>query len=278
MPIAIVTDSTADVPPEIETRLPIYTIPNILVLEGQSLVDGRDISRTEFYQRLPLLKSPPTTAAPASGTFQAQYERILCSGFTQIISIHTVSALSGIINAASVAARMIGNNVTVVDSGQLSLGVGFQVLEAAEAAVQGLNVEAIVQHLAAVRQRLHVVAMLNTLEYVRRSGRVSWARARLGSLLEIKPFIRLQDGKVLSLGEARTRRKGLERLFNMLHSLGQLDRLAILHANAEEDALQFLDRLKLRITHPPLVVNVTTIIGTHVGPQALGFAALVQTA
>jgi len=111
---------------------------------------------------------------------------------------------------------------------------------------------------------------------VRRSGRVSWARARLGEFLNIKPFLEVKGGTIISLGEARTRRKGIERLLGLLRGLGDLDRLAILHTNAEEDAYSFLDAFSPQLSTPPLVVNVTTVIGTHVGPNGLGFAAVLR--
>ncbi len=126
-----------------------------------------------------------------------------------------------------------------------------------------------------VGNRVRLIAMLDTLEYVRRSGRVSWARARLGNLFQIKPFIELRDGVVLSLGESRTRTKGSQRLKEFLYRLGSLERLAILHSNAEQDARQFLAELQLNLPIPPLVINVTTVIGNHVGPNGLGFVAVI---
>jgi len=127
-----------------------------------------------------------------------------------------------------------------------------------------------------IRGRVRLVAMLDTLEYIRRSGRVSWARARLGNLLQIKPFIELTDGDVRSLGESRTRTKGIHRLREFLYDLGALENLAILHTNAENDARQFVKTLQLHLSSAPLIINVTTVIGTHVGPNCLGFAVLIK--
>jgi DegV family protein with EDD domain len=118
--------------------------------------------------------------------------------------------------------------------------------------------------------------MLDTLEYVRRSGRVSWARAQLGNLLRVKPFLEVREGDVLRIGDARTRHKGIERLKQLLQDLGALERLAILHTNAEDDARQILDEIHPDLDTTPLVVNVTTVIGTHVGPNGLGFAAVLR--
>jgi DegV family protein with EDD domain len=164
----------------------------------------------------------------------------------------------------------------VVDSGQISLGLGFQAIAAAEAAANGLPIRDISNVIKSIQQRVHVVAMLDTLEYVRRSGRVSWARARLGSLLAVKPFLELREGKVVALGEARTRHKGVNRLLRLLLDLGPLERLAILHTNAESEALAFQEQLTTNLDQSPFLVNVTTIIGTHVGPNGLGFVAVTR--
>lgn len=273
---AIVTDSTCDIPENLAEEYQIHVVPNILIIDGVGIEDGKGFSRREFYQRLPEMKSLPTTSTASSGTYHALYEKIFKQGFHHILSIHASSLLSGIYNAASIAARAFGERVRVIDSQQVSLGLGFQVLEAAEAIRQGLRMDEVLQRVEAVRRRIHLVAMLDTLEYIRRSGRVSWARASLGSLLRIKPFVEVKNGVVQRLGEVRTRAKGIARLLEMIHSLGPLERLAILHSNAEEDARLLLKSLSINLPTPPLLVNVTTIIGTHAGPNGLGFVAVVK--
>jgi DegV family protein with EDD domain len=276
MHIAIVTDSTADIPHHLAEQHRIHIVPNILVINGQSVEDGKGFSRQEFYRQLPGMKNLPTTATASSGTYQALYEMLFQEGSDRILSIHASSRLSGIYNAASAAAQAFEGRVQVVDSRQVTLGLGFQVLGAAEAAAEGLALEAILARLEQLRERVRVVAMLDTLEYVRRSGRVSWARAGLGNLLSIKPFIEIKDGLVQSRGEVRTRSKGIARLLEQLRNLGPLERLAILHTNAEEDARRLLESADPRLASSPLVVNVTTVVGTHAGPKALGFAAVIQ--
>ena len=275
MDISIVTDSTADIPVDLIENYQIEMIPNLIMIDGASLQDGIQISRQEFYDRLPWLNPPPTTATASSGAYHETYERLFRQGARTILSIHPAVKLSGILNAASSAAQAFGDKVQVLDSGQLSLGLGFQVLAAAEAVRQGASLENVLRLLKEMRQRVRLIAMLDTLEYVRRSGRVSWARARLGNLLQIKPFIELKDGTVFSLGETRTRSKGCQRLKELLHRLGNLERLAILHTNAEAEARQFLADLQLNLPSAPLVINVTTVIGNHVCPNGLGFAAVI---
>lgn len=273
--IAIVTDSTADIPMDLAVQYHIYVIPNILIVNGESLKDGIDLTRHDFYERLPTMKAIPTTATASSGTYQHLYKKLLQEGVSQILSIHASSLLSGIYNAACVAAHSFEERVHVIDSQSITLGLGFQVLAAAEAALSE-PIERILKIIEDVRRRVHVIAMLDTLEYVRRSGRVSWARARLGELMHIKPLLEVKGGRVLSLGLARTRRKGIERLVEFLYALGKLERLAIVHTNADKDAQELLESLSLEIATPPVYVNVTTVIGTHTGPNALGFAAVAR--
>jgi DegV family protein with EDD domain len=274
MRIAIVTDGTSDIPTELAEKFNIHIVPNILVLDGQEYVDGQSISRQEFYERLPTMQTSPTTAAPSSGTYQDVYAQIFKRGFDKILSIHAPVKLSGIFAAAHLAAQEFKDRVEVIDSGQLSLGLGFQVLAAAEAAAKGASLERIQKLVESVGSRVKLVAMLDTLDQLRRSGRVSWARASLGSLLRIKLFIEVKKGEVLRLGQARTRSSGIDRLIEMLKKLGPLENLAMLHTNAEAEARAILESLSIPLSQPPLVINVTTIIGTHVGPNALGFAAV----
>ena len=276
METAIVTDSTCDIPADLVTNLDIHVVPNIIVMQGKSFEDGVGISRREFYEKLPEMDPLPTTSTASSGTYQALYDQIFKQDIDQIISIHASSRLSGIYNAASVAANTFSDRVVVVDSQNVSLGLGFQVMEAAQAALEGKTPESILVSIAHVRQRVRLVAMLDTLEYVRRSGRISWARARVGSLLRIKPFIEIVKGEAKRVGDARTRRKGIARLREIVLSLGPLERLAIMHTNAETDAHQFLASLDADPPYEPLVVNATTVIGTHVGPNGLAFTAVVK--
>ncbi len=276
MKIALVTDSSCDIPRDLVAAHQIHVVPNILIIDGQSIEDDENYSRRDFYLQLPEMASFPTTSTASVGTYQKLYENILSSGYDQVLSIHCSKELSGIFNAASTAANALEGQVVIVDSRQVSLGLGFQVLEAADAIAKGESLKSILEHLNTLRSRVRVVAMLDTLEYVRRSGRVSWARARLGAMLNLKPFVEVIDGNVFSMGQVRTRRKGINRLVDQMRTTTAMNRFAVLHTNAKREALGILDQLAPDVETPPLVVNVTTAIGAHVGPQGLGFAALYQ--
>jgi DegV family protein with EDD domain len=274
MKISFVTDSTADIPSELASQHGIEVVPALVNIHGRSYTDGIDITREEFYSLLPKLNPPPTTSAPSMGSFQERYEKQLKAGADQILSIHPPNELSGIFNAARLAAHEFGERVKVVDSGQLSLGMGFQILLAAEVAERGALLEEVTALVESIRKRVRLAALLSTLGYVRRSGRVSWSKAIIGNLLHLQPLVELRYGVVHRLGQARTRSQGIQRLTEALNSWGPLERLAVLHTNAEPAARQLLEAVKSKVSIPPLMVNVTTAIGTHVGPDGLGFATV----
>ena len=276
MNIAIVTDSTSDVTPDIASEYGIHVVPAILVVNGQSLEDGNQISRQELYRQLPSMKVSPTTAAPSSGTFQRAYEALLKKGADQIISIHVSSVLSGMYNTALIAAQAIGKQVHVIDSRHVTLGLGYQVIAAAQAAQACKTLAEIQKIITDMYRRSHLVAMLDTLEYAHRSGRISWTKSNISAFLQIKPFLGIEDGKVVRMGETRTRKKGIDRLYKMLAEFGSLENLAVLHTNAEADASRLAEHFKAVVKNNPLIINVTSIIGIHVGPNALGFVAVTQ--
>jgi DegV family protein with EDD domain len=272
--IAIVTDSTADIPDALLENHSIQVVPAVMVIGDRSYEDGVEISREAFYKNLPAMNPLPTTGIPSLGKFQNAYEKALSGTANRVISIHPSSTLSGLYQTACAAAQAFEGRVHVIDSHFLTLGLGFQCLEAAEAARQGASHEETIQVIEDARKRARVIAMLDTLEYVRRSGRVSWAKARLGNLLNLKPFIEVRDGKINQLGESRTRRKGIERLIGLIAREAPFQRLAILHTNAEAEARQLLADLNPTLPTEPFMMNITPIIGAHVGPNGLGFAGL----
>lgn len=276
MKLGIVTDSTCDIPNYLVEQFQLEVVPSILIIDGKEYADGIGISREEFYRRLPTLKSQPTTAAPSIGDFATRYESLLTRGCDQILSIHAAGALTSILNIAKQAASDFPDRVTCVDSTSLSLGLGFQVLAAAEAADMGL--QAALDAIKSAHKRLHVSAALDTMEYLKRSGRVPATVAMLGSLLNIKPLIELTNGEVKAIGAVRTTSQANKRMLKFLLEGGELEKLAILHTGAEPRAKEFLNALMQKasqsVPRDILMVNVTTVIGTHVGPNGLGFAAI----
>lgn len=278
MKIGIVTDSTCDLPQYFIEQHELEVIPSILVIDGKEYVDGVDISREDFYHQLPSLRTQPTTAAPSIGEFSSRYDSLFTRGCDHVLSIHAAGKLTSILNVARQAAKDFADKVTCIDSTSLSLGLGFQVLAAAEAAELGL--QAALEAVESTRKRLHVYAALDTMENLRHSGRVPAAVTILGGLLNIKPMIELIDGEVKPLAANRTTKQSNEKMLSSLLQFGPLERLAVLHTGADARAREFLNALMQKasqsVPRDILMVNVTTVIGTHVGPNGLGFATVMK--
>ncbi|MCL4274958.1 MAG: DegV family protein [Anaerolineales bacterium] len=276
MKLGIVTDSTSDLPAYLIEEHGIQVVPSVLVLEGREYKDGIGITREEFYERLPSLRTSPTTAAPSIGDFLSPYQTLLDAGCDHILSIHASAKLTAILNNARQAAQEFPGKITCVDSGSLSMGLGFQVLAAAEEAESGLR--SALEAVESTRRRLQVYAALDTMEYLKRSGRVPGLVANLGGLLSIKPMVELMGGEAKPIGAVRTNRQADERMLKFLLEMGEMERLAILHTNAEPRARDLLTELmntvRMSVPRDILFVNVTAVIGTHLGPNGIGFAAV----
>lgn len=271
--IHIVTDSTADVPAEFVRDLNITVVPAHVIFGEESFDDGVTISRDEFYRRLATTDRLPTTSTPSAGRFAEVYRRL--GG--EILSIHLPAKLSSLFSTAFAGSQLVPEaQVTLFDTGSLAMGSGWQVIAAARAAQAGHTMAEIVRLLEALRPRVRVYAALDTMDYVRRSGRVSWARAMLGQLLHIKPIIEVRDGEVLSIDRVRTRRSMIERLKQLALALGPVEALAVQHTRAYDDARAIADELAphFALREPVVVCEATTAIGTHVGPNGLGVIAV----
>ncbi len=272
--VGIVTDSTADIPQEWLNTFPIEVVPALLIIDGKTYEDGKQLSRSDFYKGLPKYRHPPTTATPSIQYFEHTYQRHFDRGVHQILSIHVASTLSGIVPTASKAAEAFHDKVLVIDSGQLSLGIGYQVLEAAKCALQGASLAEVLQVAEHARKRVRVAALINTLEYLRRSGRVSWLSAGVGELLKIKQLLGVNEGAIEDLGKARTFDRALASLFDIMRSWGQCDEMAILHTGIPELAEKVATQVNEFTGVPARLVEVTTVIGAHIGPGSIGLAAL----
>ncbi len=275
MTVRVVTDSTCDLTPDLAASAGIMVIPVYINLGDRSYLDGVDLTRTEFYARLPDFDPPPTTASPGPEPFRQTYEALAAEGADEIVSIHVAASLSTVCNVATAAARETqGARVTVVDSQQVSLGTGFLALTAARLAAAGRTAAEIVAALPDQIRRTRIFAALDTLEYLRRSGRVSALVAGLGSLLQIKPVLTVAEGVIRS-DRVRTRSQAVQRILDLLGARGPLSHLAVLHTGARARAEALL--AQVRHLAPPgeiPLVEVTPAIGAHVGPEGLGLACV----
>ena len=274
MTVRIVTDSACDLPAETIARYGIHVIPLYINVGNQGYLDGIDISREEFYTRLPFFSTHPSTAVPSTERFIAAYNALADEGASEVLSIHVSTMLSGVLNVASVAAQeTTSTHVTVFDSRQLSLGTGFLVDTAAIMAAAGCSVDEILQTLNDQVKRIRVFAALDTLEFLKRSGRMNRYMAGLATLLQIKPIMTMHDGKPGS-ERVRTQDRALKRVVEMLAAAGPLERLAMVHTHASRKILAELRSMAAHLLPqgPILTVDITPVIGAHIGPGAVGFA------
>ncbi len=275
MSIRIVTDSTCDLPQHLIERYHITVVPLYIHFGNQSYLDGVEISRKEFYERLPTSNPLPTTAAPGAEVFRQVYEQLALEGASEILSIHISISLSATVEVARAAAETATVPVTVFDSQQLSLGTGLLVLTAAQAAAEGRGLAEICALLAEKTTRTFVFAAVDMLEYLRRSGRMNVMISRLGSLLRIKPLLKMNRDQPTA-ERVRTQRRALERLVQLVSQLGPLEELALVHTNAAQAAEALYRQARHLFPTPgkPLMMAVTPVLGAHLGPGVVGFTCV----
>jgi DegV family protein with EDD domain len=274
--VRVVTDSTADIPAAMAARLGISVIPSYVVFGSETFRDGVDLASAQFYQKLAEAKDIPTTAAPPPSVYEEAYRR-LAKETDSIVSIHLASSLSALHNSASVAARNVSEaQIEVIDSEQVTMGYGWMAIAAAQAAQRGDSLEQIVTLVEGMKHRTRVLAVLDTLELLFRGGRVNWAQAMIGTLLQIKPILEIRLGEVHLVERARTFKHALRRLLGRIEALGPLERAIVLHANAPDQGERLADRLQtIAPSWERLVGQAGVTIASHAGPGALGIACVV---
>lgn len=277
--IKIVIDSTMDVPADIIKKYDITVIPVYINIGEQGYLEGVELSRDTFYDNLEKYTPYPTTAAPSPASFAQVYEQLTAVGATAILSIHLASALSATYDNACLGADMAQScPVHVFDSQQITLGGGLLVLTAVEQLQAGKSLDEIIQLLSERVPRTRVFGMIDTMESLRRGGRVSWAQFGLGTLLQIKPVMLINAGQVNVIAKVRTRKKALPEMLRLVADFGPFERIAIIHVRALEAAheLQQLSAHLFPNNETPIIAEVTPAIGTHLGLGAVGFATIAQ--
>ena len=274
--VQVVTDSAADLPSEIVRELSITVVPDNVHFGHRTYRDGVDITSEEFFAELARSPTIPTTSQPAVGVFGEVY-RHLAEETDQIISIHLPQQLSTVLNSAYLAVQAPPSvEIALVDSTQVSMGMGWLVITAARAAQQGKELTEIIALVKDTIPRLRLIAVLDTLEYLQRGGRIGKVTALLGTVLKVKPLIQVLNGEALPLENARTRGKALRRLVEIIAALAPLEEVAVVHANAPDLAQEVA--AMLAPIHPSdriLICPVGAILGTHVGPGAVGVACIL---
>jgi fatty acid kinase fatty acid binding subunit len=269
--VRVVTDSACDLPEELAEVLGIEIVPLTIRFGSEELVDRVELSNDEFWTRLRASDALPETAAPSAGAFEQRFRDLIARGATGILCVNLSSRLSATMQAAKVAATAITGDVPVqvIDSLTGSMGLGSLVLTAARRAADGDPLDKIVTEVIDRRDRTKLFGSLDTLEFLKRGGRIGNARALLGSMLAIKPVVELRDGVVEEAGRVRTRSKALRVLADKVRAQ-PVDQVAVLHGQAPdvEDLLDLLDPVFPR--DEIVVGEVGPVIGTHAGPGVIG--------
>ncbi len=277
--IAIVTDSTSDLTPAQAIEYNIHVRPLYVVFGDTMYKDGIDIHPDEFYDKLKASQTLPTTSQPSPGEFIELYESLLAAGYDSIVSIHLSSGLSGTAAAARQAAETMEKDIHVFDSHSISAGVAIQAVVAARAVKAGKTLPEVLEILEGCRKNVEVVFTLNTLEYLAKGGRIGKAKGLLGSLLNIKPIIKVEEGIYVDAGKARSQKQALEQMVELFADLAK-GRKAVEFIVAEGMAEASGRHLKARLEETfgieGIICKVGPVVGVHTGPGTVGAAVLYE--
>lgn len=272
MTVRIVTDSACDLSDAELEEWGISMVPLSIRFGDEEFVDRTEISTDDFYRRLAASEDLPETSAPSPGAFVATFNKLADEGATAVVCINLSEALSATIQAARTAASSddVSVDVRVINSQSVTGGLGSIVLACAQAARAGQTVDEVVALAENLRDRTRIYATLDTLENLKKGGRIGGAQAAFGTMLSIKPLLDLSTGEVVAAGKQRTRRRSLAWVRDQLEQAGEVENLAILHSNAD-DINEFLDTLSDIPSMASSRTNIIgAVIGTHGGPGIIG--------
>ncbi len=274
--ILVVTDSSSSLPEELIKELDIRVIPLWLIWDDQCFRDGVDIDPHTFYQRLRTSESLPSSTQPSAVEFKEFFQKLAdeCGG---IVNVLASSNISGTVDSAEAAKEFVpGLPIRVVDSLFSAMGEGLVAVAAARAAASGKSIDEIVAVAEKTRDQTHLLFVVDTLEYLHKGGRIGGAKRLLGTALNIKPILHFEDGTSQPLSQTRTKSKGVEELLNIAAERLGSDKMAeagVVHVDCLEEGRSLVEKVKKRF-NPSLVhlSDVSPVVGTHVGPGALGLA------
>jgi DegV family protein with EDD domain len=275
MPVAVVTDSTAYLPAELSGTYDLTVVPLTVVINGREGLEGEQIQPAEVARALSARRAAVSTSRPAPSQFAEAYRRLLAAGADGIVSIHLSAKLSGTFEAASLAAAELGDAVRVVDSGTTGMGLGFAALAAADAAGKGHTTDAVRDAAAAHAARLSTFFYVDTLEFLRRGGRIGAASALLGTALSVKPILHVVDGAIVVRDKVRTAGRALARLVDLAVESagdGEVD-IAVHHLEAADRASSLAEAVSARLgerLRDCYVTEIGAVVAAHVGPGVAG--------
>lgn len=274
--VAVVTDSTADLPDELAERYDIHVVPLNVRIEGQAYEDRVTITPEEFMRRLTATDEFPSTSQPSVGRFEHEYQR-LSEQYDQIISIHISSKLSGTYQSACMARDLIDTpvDIRVIDSRTTSMGLGFTVIRAAELAHCGRTVPEIEREILSILPRTHVIFLVDTLEYLRRGGRIGRAAEVVGSILKLKPILRIEEGIVVPHARTRTRARAITGLIELVGEIPRIQGIALMYTAGCTDLEDVAERLSpLAVGTDIIMTELSPVLSAHIGPNGMGVAVL----
>lgn len=277
MNIRIVSDSTCDLPVSLVHQHKLTIVPCYINFGEKSFLDTIDITRADFYHRAAETKEIPKTSAPSVGRFAEIYDRLADEGAQAIISIHIRKGLSNLANAAHLAARTFKRaRVHVVEVGQVAISLGYMVVQAAQGVGEGKSINDIIAHLAEINQRSYLFAALDSLAFLKHSGRVPSLLVGLADLFHVKPVLLLRQGTVSIVDRVRTASKQNEVLIKLARQQLPLEWIGVTHTHAADRARQFAESIKsvFNLKKEIWIEEATPILGVHVGPGALGIACV----
>ena len=273
MAVRIVTDSTADLPPELCKEMDITVVPLTVRFGEESFLDGVDIDADQFFERLTTDSQLPSTSQPSPGAFLEVYKGLVEAGH-QIVSIHISDKISGTLNSARQAREQLYDApLEIIDSNQASASLGLLVTAAARAVRDGASFDETLQVTRRAVGQVQFFAVLDTLEYLQRGGRIGKVQAIVGSLLRIRPIVTLEDGLVHSLAKVRSRAQGLQYILNAAEKRAPLKQVTVAHATTPQDADDLAAKLRPLLSDGSVIrTRLGPVIGTYAGPGAIGIA------
>ncbi len=273
MAVKIVTDSTADLPPELARELDITVVPLNVHFGEETFLDGVDLDADTFFERLVSASQLPTTSQPSPGVFLETYRELTQAGH-QVISIHISDKLSGTLNSARHAVERLGDaSVELIDSTQGSVGLGLAVTAVAKVVQQGASYEEALQTARTAIGEVQVFALLDTLEYMQRGGRIGRVQAIIGGLLRVRPIITIKDGVAHSEAKARSRALGIRYMLAVAERRAPLKQAAVIYSTSSEEADELEEKIRPFIADGNVIrAQFGPVLGTYLGPGAVGIA------
>jgi DegV family protein with EDD domain len=279
MTVRLVTDSTADIPLDQAQAAGITVVPLTVFFGDEAYLDGVELDNASFYRKLHASKELPRTSQPSPAAFQEAYTHLIDEGANAILAVHLSSKLSGTYQSACTARDTLPDTVKkipieIIDSKNISIAMSRSILRAAQEARKGLSLPEIKAHLLDELARTRILAVLDTLEYVKRGGRIGGARAFLGNMLSVKPIISLKDGEVIPVEQPRTRSKAYARIAELVQEMGKIEHISIAESS-EGFAEQLAQVIKTVYAGELPIYKLGAVLGTHTGPGTAAIAVVI---